>query len=89
MVRIPLAEGGAKLVDCSRGWGRLNGDHLEIVIPRWMVKKLWLEEGDFVVVGKEGTGITIHPRDWPPPVRGLLPKAYRAVIRFLHKLWRN
>jgi hypothetical protein len=92
MLRIPLAEGGDRLVDCSRGFGRVNGDHLEFAIPRWMAEKLKLKEGTVVVIGREDTGVTIQPRDWPPerqPVDGLLPQAFRALVHFLHKLRRN
>jgi hypothetical protein len=92
MLCIPLADGGEKLIDCSRGFGRVNGEYLEFVIPAWMAEKLQLREGSFVVVGKEGRGITIQPRDWPPerqPIDGLLRKAYRSFIHLLHKIRRN
>lgn len=66
VLRIRLAEGGDKLIECARGWGHVEGDCLEIVIQPWMAEKLQIKQGTFVVVGNNSGRFSLSPRDWPP-----------------------
>ena len=47
---IPLADGGAELIECSRGISEVQGEFLKIVIPEWLAGMLRIEEGDLVCV---------------------------------------
>ena len=50
MLVIPLEEGGAEFVDCSRGISQVENGCLKIVIEEWLAGILRVEEGDKVVV---------------------------------------
>jgi hypothetical protein len=50
MLLIPLSDGGAEFVECTRGIGEVQGDYLKVVIPGWLADVLRVEEGDRVVV---------------------------------------
>ncbi len=50
MLLIPLACGGAQLVECSRGISEVQGEFLKIAIPEWLAGMLRIEEGDLVCV---------------------------------------
>ncbi|HKW57394.1 MAG TPA: hypothetical protein VJN42_08550 [Candidatus Acidoferrum sp.] len=54
MLLIPLADGGAELIECSRGISEVQGDFLKIVIPEWLAGLLRIEEGDLVRVSADG-----------------------------------
>ena len=47
---IPLEEGGAEFVDCSRGISEVENGCLKIVIEEWLAGILRVEEGDKIVV---------------------------------------
>lgn len=50
MLLIPLEDGGAELIECSRGISEIQGEFLKIAIPEWLAGVLRIEEGDFVCV---------------------------------------
>ena len=50
MLQIPLADGGAALVACSRGISRVENDTLIVTIPDWLAEKLGLSQGSSVIV---------------------------------------
>ncbi len=61
VLQIPLAEGGAQLVECSRGIGRVEGEDLVVTIPDWLAAKLGIDEGSTVVVDNRGGKFNITP----------------------------
>lgn len=54
MLLIPLADGGAELIERSRGISEVQGEFLKIVIPEWLAGILEIEEGDLVRVSNDG-----------------------------------
>ena len=54
MLLIPLADGGAELVESSRGISEIQGEFLKIMIPEWLAGILQIEEGDLVSVCSDG-----------------------------------
>ncbi len=54
MLLIPLEDGGAKLLECSRGISEVQGEFLKIVIPGWLAGMLRIEEGDLLNVNNHG-----------------------------------
>jgi hypothetical protein len=58
---IPLNDGGAELVECSRGIGEVQGEFLKIVLPQWLVGVLRVEAGDIIRVGSEEGKFRIRP----------------------------
>ena len=39
MLRIPLSAGGQDLVEAARGLGKVDGEHLVVVIPPWLAEE--------------------------------------------------
>ena len=58
---IPLDAGGDQLVECSRGIGVVEGEHLKVMIPQWLADKLLIVEGDLVSVSNADGKFNIHP----------------------------
>ena len=54
LLLIPLEDGGAELVESSRGIAEVQGEFLKIVIPEWLAGLLQIEEGDLVQVHGDG-----------------------------------
>ena len=54
MLLIPLEDGGAELIECSRGISEVQGEFLKILIPEWLAGILRIEEGDLVCVQSDG-----------------------------------
>jgi len=50
MLLIPLEDGGAEFVECSRGISEVENGCLKIVIEEWLSGVLRVEEGDLVVI---------------------------------------
>ena len=50
MLRIPLAAGGEKLIESSRGISSVEDDYLVIEIRDWLAEKLGISEGSWVHV---------------------------------------
>jgi len=50
MLLIPLEEGGADFLECSRGISEVENGFLKIVIEEWLAGILQVEEGDHVVI---------------------------------------
>ena len=50
ILRIPLSEGGDKLVSCTRSIAHVGGDCLNIVIPKFMADKIGIVAGSQVAV---------------------------------------
>ncbi len=67
MLLIPLADGGAGLVESSRGISEVQGEFLKIVIPEWLAGMLRIEEGDLVCVHNTGGKFHINATS-PRPV---------------------
>ena len=63
MLRIPLAVGGDRFVECTRGIGQVSGDFLNIVIPDWMAEKLGISEGSTVAISNADGQFNISPAD--------------------------
>jgi len=53
MVRIPLAVGGDKLAPFAKGLGKIDGEHLNVTIPRRLAKKMKIGPGSIVSVDNE------------------------------------
>jgi hypothetical protein len=62
-VRIPLRDGGDKLIECAGVIGRVVGDCLEVRIPYGLAKAAHLAVGMRVAVGRRGSKLCILPRD--------------------------
>jgi hypothetical protein len=58
---IPLDEGGAEFVDCSRGISEVEGACLKIAIPEWLAGMLRIDEGDIVSVSNWDGKLQIQP----------------------------
>ena len=54
MLLIPLEDGGAELIECSRDISEVQGEFLKILIPEWLAGILRIEEGDLVRVHSDG-----------------------------------
>ncbi|HLY63743.1 MAG TPA: hypothetical protein VKV95_23630 [Terriglobia bacterium] len=65
---IPLKAGGNELIACCRSMSEVQGEHLKVVIPDWLVGKLRVEEGDLVSVDNVGGKFNIHPVN-PRPIQ--------------------
>ena len=63
MLLIPLEDGGAAMVECSRGISEVQGEFLKIAIPEWLAGVLRIEEGDLVRVQKSDGKLNIQPRE--------------------------
>jgi len=61
MLLIPL-DGGAELMECSRGISEVQSEYLKIVIPEWLAGMLRIEEGDLVSVGNADGQFHIQTR---------------------------
>lgn len=89
VLRIPLNEGGMKLLDSVRGAGSIEGDSLEIVIPRPLADRLKLSPGTTVVVGQQSGRFVLWRSDvyhgrvsaWSGPVAD----AWRFIQRRLRR----
>jgi len=57
---IPMAYGGAQLVECARGIGVVEGDLLKVVIPPWLAEKLGIAAGSVVAVHNAGGKFNIQ-----------------------------
>jgi hypothetical protein len=60
-LRIPLAAGGDKFVQCARGIGHVDGEYLNIVIQPWLAEKLRIAAGSLVFVDNRD-GKLNHPQ---------------------------
>jgi hypothetical protein len=60
VVLIPLEEGGAEFVACTRGIGEIQGENLKIVIQPWLAGLLRVEAGDRVVLRNARGKFAIH-----------------------------
>ena len=60
-LRIPLAAGADKFIQCSRGISEIDGEYLKIVIPEWLAGTLRIEEGSVVSVENENGKLNIRP----------------------------
>jgi hypothetical protein len=49
-VRIPLAVGGDQLAPLAKGLGKIDGEYLNVTIPRRLAKKLKISAGSIVSV---------------------------------------
>jgi hypothetical protein len=58
---IPLEDGGANLVACSRGISEVEGPCLKIAIPEWLAGMLRIDEGDIVRVSNWDGKLQIQP----------------------------
>ena len=58
---IPLEDGGAELMDCSRGISEVEGPYLKIAIPDWLAGMLRIDEGDIVCVSNWDGKLHIQP----------------------------
>ncbi|MGH9718301.1 MAG: orotate phosphoribosyltransferase [Candidatus Acidiferrales bacterium] len=61
VLRIPLAAGGAQLIECSRGIAEVAGECLNVSIPEWLAEKLGIEAGSQVRVDNYDGKFNIHP----------------------------
>ena len=59
---IPLEDGGAEFVDCSRGISEVEGACLKIAIPDWLAGMLRIDEGDIVSVSNWDGKLHIEPK---------------------------
>lgn len=60
---IPLEDGGAEFVDCSRGVSEVEGPCLKIAIPEWLAGVLRIDEGDIVSVSNWDGKLHIQPNE--------------------------
>ena len=60
---IPLEDGGAEFVACSRGISEVEGSCLKIAIPDWLAGMLRIDEGDIVCVSNWDGKLHIQPRE--------------------------
>lgn len=60
---IPLEDGGADYVACSRGVSEVEGPHLKIAIPEWLAGMLRIDEGDIVRVSNWDGKLRIEPNE--------------------------
>jgi hypothetical protein len=59
---IPLEDGRAELVACSRGISEVEGACLKIAIPDWLAGVLRIDEGDIVSVSNWDGKLNIAPK---------------------------
>jgi hypothetical protein len=59
---VPVENGGAESMDCSRGISEVAGACLKIAIPDWLAGMLCIEEGDIVGVSNWDGKLRIEPR---------------------------
>ena len=62
---VPVENGEAELMDCSRGISEVAGACLKIAIPDWLAGMLCIEEGDIVGVSNWDGKLRIEPRAAP------------------------
>jgi hypothetical protein len=62
VLQIPLAAGGDRLVEASRGIGTIVEDCLQVSIPDWLAAKLGITEGTVVNVNNIGGKFNIAPQ---------------------------
>jgi hypothetical protein len=60
---IPLEDGGAEFVACSRGISEAEGRCLKIAIPEWLAGILRIDEGDIVRVSNWDGKLQIEPTE--------------------------
>jgi hypothetical protein len=60
---IPLAAGGDKLIECSRGISEVEGEYLKIIIPEWLAGMLRIDAGSLVSVDNQNGKCNIRPVD--------------------------
>jgi hypothetical protein len=60
---IPLEDGGAEFVACSRGSSEVEGSCLKIAIPDWLAGMLRIDEGDIVSVSNWDGEMRIEPNE--------------------------
>ena len=60
---IPLEEGGAEYMSCSRGDSEVQGSCLRIAIPEWLAGMLRIDEGDIVQVSNWDGKLRIEPNE--------------------------
>jgi hypothetical protein len=60
---IPLEDGGAEYVACSRGISEVEGQCLKIAIPEWLAGMLRIDEGDIVRVSNWDGKLRIEPNE--------------------------
>jgi hypothetical protein len=60
---IPLENGGAEHVACSRGNSEGAGSCLKIAIPDWLAGMLRIDEGDIVRVSNWDGKLRIEPNE--------------------------
>jgi hypothetical protein len=60
---IPLEDGGAEFVACSRGISEVEGPCLKITIPEWLAGMLRIDEGDIVCVSNWDGKLRIAPNE--------------------------
>lgn len=65
-LRIPLAAGGDKLIDCTRGISQVDTEFLTIFIPEWLSGSLRIEEGSVVSVDNANARFNVRPIDTLP-----------------------
>jgi hypothetical protein len=60
---IPLEDGAAEYVACSRGNSEVEGSCLKIAIPEWLAGMLRIDEGDIVRVSNWDGKLRIDPNE--------------------------
>jgi hypothetical protein len=60
---IPLEDGGAESMACSRGISEAEGACLKIAIPEWIAGILRIDEGDIVRVSNWDGKLHIEPSE--------------------------
>lgn len=60
---IPLQDGEAEFVACSRGISEAEGACLKIAIPDWLAGMLRIDEGDIVSVSNWNGELHIDPQE--------------------------
>lgn len=67
-LRIPLAAGGDRFMDCARGISQVDAEFITIFIPEWLSGSLRIEEGSIVSVDNANAKFNIRPIE-PLPVQ--------------------
>jgi hypothetical protein len=62
-LRIPLEEGGNKLVPFARRIGEVDDEYLNIIIPPWLAEKLNIKEGSLVLVDNQNNKLNFTRSD--------------------------
>ena len=60
---IPLEDGAAEYVACSRGNSEVEGSCLKIAIPEWLAGMLRIDEGDIVRISNWDGKLRIDPNE--------------------------